>query len=367
MAGLFGARRPMLTDIQIPQDAPAPFPVAAAPQRRGFFGRLGNAATPRNLMVVGATLQELGGRRGALGQQMSALQEQAQAEWERRRAEQQDAWQAEQQGRQRNIWSAQDRIAASAPPEQRDLVTADPGAFIAQRGARDQYQWQRQYDNQNPEAITPYQQAQLDLTRRGQNASASGVRAPPAGYRWTPEGNLEAVPGGPADIRATAAGQAQQGRLESSASSLQNALTVLDEALPNVSGRSAGLWGQMTRGYGGTAAYDLEQQLEPVLAILSFENLAEMRRNSETGGALGSIAVRELDLLGRTIRSLDTAQSPEQLQRAIVATRGQLARTLSAVQNAQREAGGVPTQQQQAPSAGAAAPAAATNDPLGIR
>ena len=74
MAGLFGARRPMLTDTQIPQDAPAPFPVAAAPQRRGFFGRLGNAATPRNLMVVGATLQELGGRRGALGGQIETMQ-----------------------------------------------------------------------------------------------------------------------------------------------------------------------------------------------------------------------------------------------------------------------------------------------------
>lgn len=74
MAGLFGARRPMLTDIQIPQDAPAPFPVAAAPQRRGLFGRLGSAVTPRNLMVVGATLQELGGRRGALGGQIETMQ-----------------------------------------------------------------------------------------------------------------------------------------------------------------------------------------------------------------------------------------------------------------------------------------------------
>ncbi len=75
MAGLFGARRPMLTDIQIPVDAPAQIPMAAQqPQRRGFFGRLGNAATPRNLMVVGATLQELGGRRGALGGQIEAMQ-----------------------------------------------------------------------------------------------------------------------------------------------------------------------------------------------------------------------------------------------------------------------------------------------------
>lgn len=79
MAGLFGARRPMLTDIQIPQDAPAPFPVAAAPQRRGLFGRLGSAVTPRNLMVVGATLQELGGRRGALGGQIESMQAAEQA------------------------------------------------------------------------------------------------------------------------------------------------------------------------------------------------------------------------------------------------------------------------------------------------
>ena len=74
MAGLFGARRPAFTDIQIPVDAPAQIPVAAAPPRRGLFGRLGSAVTPRNLMVVGATLQELGGRRGALGGQIETMQ-----------------------------------------------------------------------------------------------------------------------------------------------------------------------------------------------------------------------------------------------------------------------------------------------------
>lgn len=79
MAGLFGARRPMLTDIQIPVDAPAQIPMAAQPQRRGLFGGLRNAATPQNLMTIGATLRQLGGAEGALDQQIASMQAAQQA------------------------------------------------------------------------------------------------------------------------------------------------------------------------------------------------------------------------------------------------------------------------------------------------
>lgn len=169
------------------------------------------------------------------------------------------------------------------------------------------------------------------------NPPAAMIYQPPAGYRGTPETGLEAIPGGPADIRATAEGRSRAQQMDSSIRQLDNAITVIGEALPNVDWNSTGLVGQTTRGIGGTDAYNLNQQLEPVRAILSFENLAEMRRNSATGGALGSIAVRELELLGNTVRSLDTAQGTEQVRNALNATRGQFQRTLAALQAARQE------------------------------
>lgn len=182
----------------------------------------------------------------------------------------------------------------------------------------------------------------------------SSVQAPPSGYRFTPEGDLQPIPGGPADLRQNAEGRARGDQLDSSARQLDNAISVIDQALPNVSGGTAGLWGQVTRGLGGSDAYDLNQQLEPVRAILSFENLQEMRRNSTTGGALGSIAVRELELLGSTVRSLDTAQSPEQLRAALRDTRIQLQRTRQAIANARAEVGVAPSNESgaQAPAQG---------------
>lgn len=159
---------------------------------------------------------------------------------------------------------------------------------------------------------------------------------PPAGYTGTPE-ELRPIRGGPADIRQTAEGRARIAQADSSIRQLENAVSVLGEALPQVDWDSTGMVGQVMRGVGGSDAYNLNQALEPVRAILSFESLQEMRRNSTTGGALGSIAVRELELLGNTVRSLDTAQSTPQMRRAIEATRAQLSRTLQALRAAKQE------------------------------
>jgi hypothetical protein len=47
----------------------------------------------------------------------------------------------------------------------------------------------------------------------------------------------------------------------------------------------------------GSPARDVEALLKPVFANEAFNRLSEMRANSPTGGALGSVAVQELDLL----------------------------------------------------------------------
>ena len=231
------------------------------------------------------------------------------------------------------------------PPEMQPFARVAPEAAIGAMFRQERAPPEPHYDSTtgnfwgvDPRTGEPRIMGRMPGWRPTQGAG--GDRAPPSGYRFTQDGNLEPIPGGPADERATAAGRSRIAQMDASLSSLDNAIGVLSSAEGHVNGWNTGLGGQMFRGMGGTSAYNLNAELEPVRAILSFENLAEMRRNSQTGGALGSIAVRELELLGSTVRSLDTAQGEQQMRQALRDVRAQLQRTRSAVEAARREAAG---------------------------
>ena len=84
---------------------------------------------------------------------------------------------------------------------------------------------------------------------------------------------------------------------------------------------------------------NLEATLDTIRANLSFAELAKMRANSPTGGALGSIAVRELDLLGSTVASLNADQSQEELNNSLRTIDSSLAKLEWAIQQS-RQSGG---------------------------
>lgn len=90
-------------------------------------------------------------------------------------------------------------------------------------------------------------------------------------------------------------------------------LEVLGSAIDNVGLGTTGL-GSILKVIPGTAAADLEGDLDTITANLAFKALADMRAASPTGGALGAISERELTLLGATIRSLKQKLSPEKLR-----------------------------------------------------
>lgn len=75
---------------------------------------------------------------------------------------------------------------------------------------------------------------------------------------------------------------------------------------------TTGIFGQALRNIGGTAALDVNVLLRPIEASIGFERLQQMREASPTGGALGQVTERELDLLKSTLGSLDQAQSEAQ-------------------------------------------------------
>ena len=78
---------------------------------------------------------------------------------------------------------------------------------------------------------------------------------------------------------------------------------------------TTGLGAQIFRNIGGTQATDLNQLSETVRANIGFDRLQRMREESPTGGALGQVAVQELNALQASLGSLETTQGSGQLLR----------------------------------------------------
>lgn len=169
-----------------------------------------------------------------------------------------------------------------------------------------------------------------DALATQRQAAPAGPKAP-AGQRYVtaPDGTvyLEDIPGGPTDPVAVAERKMMEDlitqyprtrqRYESSAAKTDLVIDQLEQAIGNISPFSAGFVGQLTSKFGGTAARDLRALLDPVIANIGFSELGQMRQESPTGGALGQVAVRELEMLQAVLGSLDQAQSPQQLARGV--------------------------------------------------
>lgn len=67
----------------------------------------------------------------------------------------------------------------------------------------------------------------------------------------------------------------------------------------------------------GSQADKLRKTLGTIQAIVGFDRLQQMRDQSKTGGALGSIAVKELEFLQAVQGSLDITQDPATIKRNI--------------------------------------------------
>jgi len=107
-------------------------------------------------------------------------------------------------------------------------------------------------------------------------------------------------------------------------------------------GWTTGFIGSQLSRVPGTPAYDLGRTLDTLLASAGFETLQEMRDNSPTGGALGSVTERELELLQATWGSLSQSQSKEQFEANLDRFNRQLQQSWERVNNAYQRDYGVP-------------------------
>lgn len=98
---------------------------------------------------------------------------------------------------------------------------------------------------------------------------------------------------------------------------IDSVITEVDNALDQVGFFSSGLLGKTLSGVPGTDAYDLNKVVTTVKANLGFDRLQAMRDASPTGGALGQVAIQELEALQASVAAIDVGQSREQLVRNI--------------------------------------------------
>lgn len=106
----------------------------------------------------------------------------------------------------------------------------------------------------------------------------------------------------------------------------------LDEAVSNTNGMTAGFFGSFMGMVPGTEATNLRATLDTIDSNIAFDRLGEMRKESPTGGALGSITEGELKLLKSTIASTDPNQKPEQLRENLNYIREQYTSMIDRVQ-----------------------------------
>lgn len=132
----------------------------------------------------------------------------------------------------------------------------------------------------------------------------------PEGERWKSDGSLEIIPGGKAEAKENK----EKLLVEGVKKQVGTVVGKVDEALPQVSNWTAGL-GSMLEKIPGTPARDLAGSVDTIKANIGFKELADMRAASPTGGALGQVAVKELEFLQAAIAALDTGQSPAVLRR----------------------------------------------------
>lgn len=139
----------------------------------------------------------------------------------------------------------------------------------------------------------------------------------PPGYRFLPNGELEAIKNGPADLK-------QQGMFNQDTSMLQNSNASFDRlgAVTNELLNHPGLNGITgVRGkvpdVPGTDAANARALLATLKSQIGFGVLQEMRNNSKTGGALGAVSDAEGKRLENNLAALDTTQGVDQFKKQL--------------------------------------------------
>jgi len=170
--------------------------------------------------------------------------------------------------------------------------------------------------------MTPFTPAAVKFVGGG---AGGGTRAPampkaPAGYRYTPTGDLEAIPGGPAaagpnltsrDIQKREASlpQARQ-----AVSTVSNTMSIIGETVDRLLANKDGLDG-ITGLIGGRtpgitdAARQAQADIDQLKNLAFIQGITELRSASKTGAGVGNVSNKEGERFENLKASLERTQS----------------------------------------------------------
>ena len=219
----------------------------------------------------------------------------------------------------------------TAPREPAPVAPSAPVAVMGPDG-RPQYVTREQAIG-----MTPFSPAAVKVM--GGGAGGGGTRAPampkaPAGYRYTPTGDLEAIPGGPAaagpnltpkDIQKREASLPQARQAVSTVSNTMSVIgETVDRLLANKDGLNGitGLIGGRTPGI-TDAARQAEADIDQLKNLAFIQGITELRNASKTGAGVGNVSNKEGERFENLKASLDRKQSLNDMIAALTRLKNQ--------------------------------------------
>jgi len=138
---------------------------------------------------------------------------------------------------------------------------------------------------------------------------------PPPGFYWDKDTKeLKVTPNGPEYVRRSEEKRKRMEMFDNNITKGERLLGQIEKALSQANWRTTGPLGFVLKFIPGTDAYDLKAMADTVRANIGFDALQKMRLQSPTGGALGQVAVKELDFLQASLANLDQAQGIDQFK-----------------------------------------------------
>jgi hypothetical protein len=203
----------------------------------------------------------------------------------------------------------------------REVIPPAPSAPVAVMGADGRPQY---VSREQALGMTPFTPASVKFIGGGAGSGGGGRVAPtgkaPSGYRYTPTGDLEAIPGGPAaagpnltpkDIQKREASLPQARQAVSTVSNTMSVIgETVDRLLANRDGLNGitGLIGGRTPGI-TDASRQAEADIDQLKNLAFIQGITELRNASKTGAGVGNVSNKEGDRFENLKASLDRKQS----------------------------------------------------------
>lgn len=178
---------------------------------------------------------------------------------------------------------------------------------------------------------------------RGDGGGGSPMGKAPSGYRYTPNGDLEPIPGGPAAAMLQPKEiQKREALLPQATQSLKtvnNTMSIIGQTVDKLLANPNGING-ITGLIGGAtpaltnAARAAKADLEQLKNLAFVQGLTELRAASKTGAGVGNVSNREGDRFENLKASLDRSQSKEDLESSLRRLKAQSEFTIQTMQEA---------------------------------